>query len=306
VALVLIGVGLFFLLRETDVIPRDVSIGPIVLIALGAVLLVIALTTRFGEAGLVVPFVLLALGIVLLLRDRGAVSEDFSVWPAVLIAVGAGLLLGDGIGATMLGRRVRSVDRAIPVDGAREAHLEIRHGGGSLRVDPGSDRLTLLRGTFRGGVRDRIRRRGDRLEVRLESEGGRWLGWGSRRWDLELAPGIPISIDLQIGASDSALDLSALTVPSLDVHTGASHTRAVLPERGETAVRIQAGAASVDLVVPAGVAGRVRFQGGLASRKVDESRFPRTGNEYRSLDYETADNRVDVEVQGGAGSFTVR
>jgi cell wall-active antibiotic response 4TMS protein YvqF len=102
-ALGLIGLGVFFLLRQIDVIPTDIAIGPIALIVLGGVLLVVAVTTRFGEAGLVVPFVLLALGIVLLLRDRGAVSKDFSVWPAVLIAVGAGLLLSGAIGGSAWG-----------------------------------------------------------------------------------------------------------------------------------------------------------------------------------------------------------
>jgi len=308
VALVLIGLGLFFLLRQTDVIPSDVSIGPIALIALGAVLLAIALTTRFGEAGLVVPFVLLALGIVLLLRDRGAVSQDFSVWPAVLIAVGAGLLLGGGVSGVRLGRRTPTVERQISLDGAREARIELRHGAGSLRVEAGSDANMLLQGSFGGGVRDRVRRRGDRLDVRLETEDRSWwrVGRGSRRWDVALAPGIPLSLDLQTGASESTLDLSGLDVPSLSVNTGASQCRVILPQRGETDVRIRAGATNVDVVVPKSVSARVRFQGGLASRRIDEERFPRTGSEYRSPDYDTAENRADIDIQGGAGSFTVR
>jgi hypothetical protein len=269
---------------------------------------VLALTTRFGEAGLVVPFVLLALGIVLLLRDLGAISEDFSVWPAVLIAVGAGLLLGGAIGGLRPGRRGPTVTREIPLDGAREARIEIRHGAGSLHIEAAPDPQVLVRGTFSGGVRDRVRRRGDRVEVRLETEGKAWSwrGPGSRRWEVTLASGVPLSLDLQTGASESILDLSGLMVRSLGVHTGASQCRIILPERGETAVRIQAGAANVDVVVPGGVAARVRFQGGLASRKIDEHRFPRSGNESRSPDYDSAENRADVDIQGGAGSFTVR
>ena len=123
---------------------------------------------------------------------------------------------------------------------------------------------------------------------------------------MALAPGIPLSLDLQTGASESTLDLSGLDVPSLSVNTGASQCRVILPQRGETDVRIRAGATNVDVVVPKSVSARVRFQGGLASRRIDEERFPRTGSEYRSPDYDTAENRADIDIQGGAGSFTVR
>ena len=65
-ALVPIGLGVFFLpLRDRRHL-QGRRRRPVILIALGALLLILALTTRFGEGGLVVPFVLPALGIVLL------------------------------------------------------------------------------------------------------------------------------------------------------------------------------------------------------------------------------------------------
>jgi hypothetical protein len=47
-ALVLIALGVFFLLRETGVISNDVAVGPLVLIAAGALLLILALTIAVG------------------------------------------------------------------------------------------------------------------------------------------------------------------------------------------------------------------------------------------------------------------
>ena len=65
-ALVPIGLGVFFLpLRDRRHL-QGRRRRPVILIALGALLLILALTTRFGEGGLVVPFVLPVLGIVLL------------------------------------------------------------------------------------------------------------------------------------------------------------------------------------------------------------------------------------------------
>jgi hypothetical protein len=50
----------------------------------------------------------------------------------------------------------------------------------------------------------------------------------------------------------------------------------------------------------------VRFEGGLASIDVDQNRFPRAGGVYRSPDYDTAQNKVDIEVKAGVGSLDVR
>ena len=79
-------------------------------------------------------------------------------------------------------------------------------------------------------------------------------------------------------------------------HTDAGHTR----------VHIGAGAASVAIRVPSGVAGRIRVKGGLAGIAVDKGRFPRMGDVYQSTDYDTAPNKVDVDIETGVGSVDVR
>jgi hypothetical protein len=39
---------------------------------------------------------------------------------------------------------------------------------------------------------------------------------------------------------------------------------------------------------------------------VDQSRFPRVGAAYQSPNYETAPNRVEMDIHVGAGSVDVR
>ena len=72
-----------------------------------------------------------------------------------------------------------------------------------------------------------------------------------------------------------------------------------------TNVKAEAGAASVTFEVPAGVAVRIRNRMALGSSQIDESRFPRVGDIYQSLDYATAENRIDMDIQGGVGSVKV-
>jgi len=44
---------------------------------------------------------------------------------------------------------------------------------------------------------------------------------------------------------------------------------------------------------------------GLGLTSVDEQRFPRSLDGWASPDYESAANRVDIDLQGGLGSITV-
>jgi hypothetical protein len=43
----------------------------------------------------------------------------------------------------------------------------------------------------------------------------------------------------------------------------------------------------------------------LGSAQIDQARFPATTGGYESPDFGTAANRVEIDVQGGVGSFRV-
>ena len=104
------------------------------------------------------------------------------------------------------------------------------------------------------------------------------------------------------------LDLRDLNVKLLDVDSGAVSTTVVMPAAaGETRAVFDIGAASLDIEIPPGVAARVRIDSGLTSVQVDQSRFPRAGEgEYRSEDFGTATNRIDLEINAGVSSVRVR
>jgi hypothetical protein len=57
--------------------------------------------------------------------------------------------------------------------------------------------------------------------------------------------------------------------------------------------------------VPAGVAALIRGKMAIGATEVDETRFPREPDGWRSPDYETAVNRVYLEIDGGFGSVRV-
>src|SRR6266542_1095413 len=225
-ALALVAFGILLVLRQTGVIPEDIRIWPIVVLAIGVGMLAAVFSGRYSGTGLVVPFVLIDVVIVELLKDTETLDPDFSVWPSLLIAIGAGVLLG-GIAlrrATSRGSE-EPVTFRVPMPpegrGVDSARLRVRHGAGALRVAAGSDFRSIAVLTYTGGLDQRVERDGDVLVATLQSEfGGGHRGWrpGERRWDLLLKPGFPLDLEFETGAGHSEIDLSGLLAGSVLVH----------------------------------------------------------------------------------------
>ena len=88
---------------------------------------------------------------------------------------------------------------------------------------------------------------------------------------------------------------------------GAASTWIRLPEAaGATAAHISGGAATITLEIPQGVGAQIRHRGGLSTINVDQGRFPQVGEgTYRSPDYATAQNKVDLNLETGVTTIQV-
>ncbi|MBV9896023.1 MAG: hypothetical protein JO020_17820 [Chloroflexi bacterium] len=127
--------------------------------------------------------------------------------------------------------------------------------------------------------------------------------------ELNLAPSVPIaSLNIQTGATDARLDLSNLHVATIDMSIGAATAWVRFPEAGGlTTAHISGGASTITLEVPQGVAAQIQYHGGLSTLNVDQSRFPSASESmYRSPDYDTAANKVDLNIETGATTITVQ
>ena len=92
----------------------------------------------------------------------------------------------------------------------------------------------------------------------------------------------------------------------LKISTGASKIDVTLPANaGMTTVKVELGAASLDMIVPEGVAGRIRSESGAAAIEIDTARFPYSNGIYESADYSSAQNKVDIKIEAGAGRVAV-
>jgi len=252
--------------------------------------------------------VLILVGAVLLLDNLGFLGDIniwSIIWPLVIIALGVWIIWGNYFRKQPAGESL-----SIPLEDASQAHLRLQHGAGRLTLYAGAIPGELLAGDFGGGVEVDKRREGDSLRIKMNSPVQfipfSWYPGYSLDWKIALSRDIPLSLELETGASETRLDLDDLRISELRLKTGASSTNVNLPANaGFTRVMVESGAASVDIRIPSGVAARIRSRGGLSSLSLDRSRFPRTGEIYQSADYDTASNKVDIDIQMGVGSVTI-
>lgn len=318
---------------------------------------------RVWRRPLLGPIILIALGVLLLLTNTGVVSWDvwatlWRYWPILLVLLGLELLLvgraswgavlftllvlmilgaisggfstfnwfGPARGGIPFSSGATGVEQGL--EGAQAADIYLTFGAGRLEISGGAGEGMLAEGSLESDGEVQLSRRYQvndgvgRLDLQLEGpRGGRWFFPGpgtANALTVRLSDQIPIQrLEINAGAAEENLDLSSLQLQRLDLETGASSVRARLPARGDVNASVSAGASSVTLEIPEGVAARIRVQGGLASFNIDETRFPPVGrnegvpglatkSEYQSSDFATAQNRIDLNLSAGAGSITVR
>ena len=297
---------------------------------------------RKRTPSLVGPVILIGLGIVFLLNNLGILAWSvweviFRLWPVLLIAAGLDLIIGRrsvwgsllalvltlvvlagalrlfgagiGTGQVVTGDQVRQ-----PLGGATQAQVIIAAGAGTLRIEALPESADLIKGLIRLGRGERVARdfavEDNTATITLRSEGptfGPFIGgWGyERAWDLGLSPGVPLRLEISLGVGQSDVDLTGLTVSDLEVSMGVGYTRVILPDEGRFQAKIDGAIGQTIVVIPAGLAARIRVDTGLAASQLPAG-YQRRGDVYTSPGYESAEDRVYLEVSQAIGNVTIR
>lgn len=229
--------------------------------------------------------------------------------PLILVLVGLGLLIYWRRGA----RPREIVSASAPLEDATRAEITLKHAAGQLNLRAGDDPTLLFAGTFEGGVQKEISRHGGAafLEFKTPSDIGANLGAPDARrlvWDLQLHPTIPTALKYEGGAAETKMDLSRLHLTQLELRNGASSADVALPApHGTLRAVVQSDAASVKLRVPQNVPAAIRSARGMGTLVVDTARFRDCGaDRYQSDDYASATDRIEMTIEGGAGSVEIR
>jgi hypothetical protein len=249
---------------------------------------------------------LVILGILFILQTSGLISDVFGwFWPVFLILLGVWVLT-----ARMMPQALRNQqDFSVDLQGATQLALDFDHGAGSVQLGGGVPNGVAISGTQATGMEVKSHRMGDRLDVEIDAGPSLipFLGPDGGVWRFLVNQQVPLTLDVDAGASSLDFDLSDLKVTHMKVDMGASILKVKLPTgAGNTRLDIDAGAANINLSVPQGVAARLRLDQGASSLDVDMSRFPmQSSGFYQSADYETAVNKVEINLSGGANTVKV-
>ena len=213
-------------------------------------------------------------------RRRGCARE--ALVAALLVA--AALAAPTGLGA----QRWKTVTAARQVTDEDDLRVRVEYGAGVLTIRRG-ERGELYNAFFHFDE-ERVVPKAEYahglLEVGLSTLETSHSGFGD--WpdesalDLELAPGVPLDLDLNFGAGRAELDLTGLMLTSLDVNTGASESVIRVDEVNTgkmSSATIRAGAADLKVHGVGNLnAERVTVKSGLGSVTLRlDGEWPRDG-----------------------------
>jgi len=285
---------------------------------------------------------LLFLGVVFLLQTLDVIPWGlwgtlWRFWPVLIIIIGLSILLKRynpwlvsalvlamlfaclGIAAWQYepslpaGQTTKSYSE--PLGNLERAQIEIDFTAGSLTVNSLSpSSLNFVEAESRmsngdGGMRADFHQQGGEGRLRLSTGQVNRQFWDEAglSWEVRFTRNIPLTIEVESAASNLNLDLSELEVTSLRVNINAGNCRVQMPSStGTTYAYIEANVANVEVTIPDGVAFRLKADVDLGVFEVDENRFPKKGTYYMSPDFESAQNRIELELDCDLGRVQIK
>ncbi len=291
------------------------------------------------------PILLIALGLIFLAQTLGFVPWEvwgqlWRFWPVILILIGLDVLVG---GRSALGRYIIGAIALAAIGGlllmatispmafpnygvphllthdveaelgtVESATIRLSTGASDIELSELDRESDLLAGgaiQSNRNINQKMRRSDGTGVLELHGSGEGIFGGANQlsdEWDIMLTQKVPLNLEFSFGATDATLDLSSLSVTRFKVDAGASTINIVAPQLGHTMGTISTGAAEINIEIPEGVAASIRVDGGLSAIDIDQSRFPRVGDRFVSRDYESAVNRIDLRIDSGVSSITIR
>lgn len=124
---------------------------------------------------------------------------------------------------------------------------------------------------------------------------------------LKLNPNPIWNVNVSTGAADVNFDLSKFKVRELKLDGGAAAFDVKLGEPLETtSVHVSTGAASVDVRIPKDAACKVSITGFMSSNNLEDAGLKKDNDgDYETPGFETAKNKIVMNVSGGMASFDV-
>lgn len=320
----LIGLGLYFLLRNLDIVPAlnwgvALQLWPLLLIFVGVNIIVRQVRRPLGTllSGLVGLTAVTIFGAVLLFGAELPLVSRFNL-------------------ASSVEYRLESV--AVSKAGVETADVSLEVGSLGANVSGSDSSQNLLEGelSVAGDVILQEQIQGSQATVSLDEDSsnfwfGGWVsGFDQPPWEIRLSRTAPMALNIDAGSGSSNLELGSLLLTDLfvDVGSGAVNLQmpggeyavqidagsgklvATLPPNGRQEINLNGGSGPVDLFLPPNMTARVEVDSGSGRVSLDD-RFERVEGDDEDGVWETpgyrtnAENSILIFIDGGSGSISI-
>ncbi len=294
---------------------RPSIIGPLIIITIGVLLLLANLgylpLTFWEQAARYWPLILILIGLEIIFGRRSflAALAIIALWVALVAGI---VWLSFTPSGALIGSAATTTDAVSqPLGDVKSAEIKLNLGLSLTTIKAlTAESSDLVSGTFTHSPDLKIVKTynvsGNAGLLSLREEGNVFVGNPKSQLDLALTSRVPLRLTVNGGVGRGVFDLTELNVTAMDFDAGVGSIQVTAPKTGVMTLRVNGGVGSLAVIIPQGVAARIRVNTGLGGTSVDPSRFPKVGDVYQSADYASATNRIDVDVNGGVGSISVR
>lgn len=289
------------------------------------------------------PVILIGIGILALFQNFDILPGNFwqtiwRLWPLILVLIGVEIIIGQmrmpwglsfllalvviagTVGGVVYFASQTSEETAVSagdmrrierdLQGATSATVQLSFGAGTLHLGSVSGGQVMVGDFAQARAHVDYSVSNGRATLRVDIPDDQMVpffttGRGNE-WRVQLNNGIPIDLRVEAGASTNDLDLTDLKLSQLQVKAGVSANTIRLARTGKYEARISGGISTTTVEVPEGLAARIKVEGGLSTVNINESRFPRSGDLYESTNYDSASDKVDLVIESGLSTITVK
>ncbi|MHA6260591.1 toast rack family protein [Sporosarcina sp. CAU 1771] len=205
----------------------------------------------------------------------------------------------------MMGRNSDVV--SIKKDNAKSLDIDIHFGAGELLVE--GDAAEWFEGTTnttkkRGYPSVTYKNKRDVGYVVIQQKNNVFTPFGKKRnnWNLQLTNEIPVDLDVQMGASESTLNLAGIRISHLSVDAGVGDTTINLGGDWKESfdAEINLGVGDAKIHVPQGTGVKLSVSKGIGSITT-EGFTSLGGGVYVNEAYDQADTQINLSVNMGVG-----
>jgi len=226
----------------------------------------------------------------------------------LIIIVSAGIIAMVGILVFNLVKTNRASDvLSIEKDKAKSLDMDIRFGAGKLLVEGGASEWVngdIVTNIKKGYPTVKYKNKKNIGYAVIQQKKNMFSLFGKKKntWNLQLTNEIPVDLNVQVGASDTKLNLAGINLSRLTVDAGVSDTTINLGGDWQESfdAEINLGVGDAKIYLPQGVGVKLSVSKGIGSIAAKD--FISQGNGvYVNEAYDLSDTQINMEVNVGVG-----